>query len=360
MSEQRVASLDFLRGAAAFLVVIPHFFAFEKIGVELFEAISILGVEIFFVLSGYVLAPQLLLIAKSDNSLGNLRVFLIRRWMRTVPAYLVALIIMSVLMHRLITADFLRYLSYSQNLWTHLNNDYFSIAWSLSVEEWFYVIFPVFLLWYGAVTRKHTLKMAVTSAIWFIVLITAARFLFGDYQSWGPDVRRVVVFRIDSIAYGFLLYVALNKTSCHIGKISALFTTTAFAVIIFFGILLAIHIGDNQSKELEALFPFYAAVLGSACIMMALRANALFASHGWLAQLGFFLGRISYSVYLFHLVVFTAIGGKLSTVPLSFRFAITVGLTVLIAYLMRTAIEEPILAMRPKFRQAVSAVENGN
>jgi hypothetical protein len=86
----RVASLDLLRGLAAWTVAIPHFFVYHAVQLDFFEAISILGVEIFFVLSGYVLAPQILLCV-TEAKLKYLWVFLVRRWMRTVPAYIVAL-----------------------------------------------------------------------------------------------------------------------------------------------------------------------------------------------------------------------------------------------------------------------------
>jgi peptidoglycan/LPS O-acetylase OafA/YrhL len=349
--KHRLASLDFLRGMAAFLVVIPHFFVFEKIGVQTFEAISILGVEIFFVLSGYVLAPQILFILNSENRFRNLKIFLIRRWMRTIPAYLIALICISVFSHRLWSPDFFRYLVYAQNLWRQLNtDDYFSIAWSLSVEEWFYITFPVFLILFLELTRRKNLGTAIVAAASFIVLITIARSMLGDYQNWGPAVRRAVAFRIDSIAYGFVLYIAVNRTSFDIRKIPAPLIWLAFAIIAVAGVFVTTSIGNNQSFWLETLFPFYAAIFGAACIICALRADALFVSHKKLAHLGFFLGRISYSVYLFHLIVLTAIAGKFSGLPIPLLFCLVIGTTVMLAYLMYTAIEAPILAARPRFK----------
>jgi peptidoglycan/LPS O-acetylase OafA/YrhL len=82
--ERRIASLDFLRGTAAMSVTILHFFIFKNIGDRLAESVSILGVEVFFVLSGYVLAPQIMFFVIERPSIRNLGVFLARRWMRTV------------------------------------------------------------------------------------------------------------------------------------------------------------------------------------------------------------------------------------------------------------------------------------
>ena len=58
---------------------------------DLAEVVSITAVEVFFVLSGFVLGPQIVLCARRRNW-ATLRTFLLRRWMRTIPSYLVALL----------------------------------------------------------------------------------------------------------------------------------------------------------------------------------------------------------------------------------------------------------------------------
>lgn len=147
MSERRIVSLDFLRGVAALSVTIPHFFIFHHLADRLAETVSILGVEIFFVLSGYVLAPQIISFVVERPNIRNLGIFLMRRWMRTIPPYLIALFVMSASAHELLTPDFFRYTTYTQNLFWQSNvEDYFSVAWSLSVEEWFYLVFPPFFM----------------------------------------------------------------------------------------------------------------------------------------------------------------------------------------------------------------------
>lgn len=89
----RVASLDLLRGAAAFIVVIPYYAMTMPGEHALAEIISILGLENFFVLSGYVLAPQIIMVAVEPRRMLNLGIFLARRWLRTILPYLVALLI---------------------------------------------------------------------------------------------------------------------------------------------------------------------------------------------------------------------------------------------------------------------------
>src|SRR5262245_41783686 len=93
---ERVVSLDLLRGLAAFAVMVPHFFMYYLgEASDLAEVVSITAVEVFFVLSGFVLGPQIVLCARRRNW-ATLRTFLLRRWMRTIPSDLVALLAISV------------------------------------------------------------------------------------------------------------------------------------------------------------------------------------------------------------------------------------------------------------------------
>src|SRR5437016_12393706 len=101
----RIAPLDAVRGGAAFAVAIPHFFMAKGLFVGVCESISIVAVEVFFILSGFVLAPQLLFcFGKGD--LGSLKIFYLRRWMRTIPPYLLALVLISGIYGELFSADF--------------------------------------------------------------------------------------------------------------------------------------------------------------------------------------------------------------------------------------------------------------
>src|ERR1700704_6219699 len=141
---KRIAALDLIRGIAAFSVAVPHYLMLGS-DAPAAEVTSVLAVEIFFALSGFVLAPQILFCMQRRHW-GDVGIFLVRRWMRTIPPYLFALILISTMAGELFSADFFRYAFYVQNLFQQANlNDYYSIAWSLSVEEWFYVSLPAIM-----------------------------------------------------------------------------------------------------------------------------------------------------------------------------------------------------------------------
>jgi len=349
----RVASLDFLRGIAALSVAIPHFFAYREIFPDRAETVAVLSVEVFFVLSGYVLAPQILFCLNAER-LSYLGTFVVRRWMRTIPPYLVALLLISVVTRQLGTWDFARYLFYVQNLFRQSNaNDYFAIAWSLSVEEWFYVTFPALLMAAAFVLGRRNLRFALAFAIVFCVAISAARLLFGDLHDWGSAVRRVVVFRVDSIGYGFLLYLGVEGFKRHWLSTIPIWSLAlaAVAMTVLSGTMLE-HIAATGDHVAEQLFPFAAALFGSALILLALRCETLLWRRPVVAQLGFWLGRISYSTYLFHIILIELIVAafpRMRTVTEGLLF-LAVLFTFTTAFY--AAFERPILARRPRYTAA--------
>jgi len=208
----RIASLDLMRGVAAFVVACAHFFMANEISPFFNEIASIIAVEVFFILSGFVLAPQIINLAHPQGHRG-LIVFLSRRWLRTIPLYIFSLSLMAVLSSNLFTSSFWEYLFYLQNFYKPLkNNDFYSIAWSLSVEEWFYIIFPLYLMGSILILRLKPSKLAILKiSIIFCIIISILRILIGNYENWGESIRRVVLFRLDSIAYGIILFILLHK-----------------------------------------------------------------------------------------------------------------------------------------------------
>ena len=135
-----ISSLDLFRGIAAYGVAICHFY-YYLYNLNNFQFYSIFFVEFFFVLSGFVLTPQL---QRVYNNTKNTKIFYFRRWLRTIPPYLIALVCYSIVFLKF-DIDTLKYLLFIQNTFNNfVDSDYFYIAWSLSIEEFFYLVFPPF------------------------------------------------------------------------------------------------------------------------------------------------------------------------------------------------------------------------
>jgi peptidoglycan/LPS O-acetylase OafA/YrhL len=349
----RVVALDLLRGLAAFAVMIPHYFMYHLGNAGAFaEAISIVAVEVFFVLSGFVLGPQIVLCA-TRRDWATLRTFLVRRWMRTIPSYLIALLAVSIIFKELGTADFFRYVAYVQNLFAQYNeHDYYPVAWSLSVEEWYYVVFPIVLLAFGLGSwgGRSVWRQSLIAALCFIIVITLLRTVFGSSDNWGAAVRRVVVFRIDSIAYGFVLYLFVSRATPAwnlMGRWAALlaFLMTT-AVLLYVDVAL---LGNDSSPGLRHLHPFASAAFGMSTVIFFLSLEAQVTS--WrMNSISAYVGHLSYPIYLFHLAVLFGLARLVPEQHVLVGFGLYVGGTVLIAAVIHYAFEQPILAARPRYR----------
>jgi peptidoglycan/LPS O-acetylase OafA/YrhL len=340
----RVASLDLLRGLAALAVALPHFFVYTADGTRACETVSVLAVEIFFVLSGFVLAPQILLCVERGGFAILLR-FLVRRWMRTVPPYAVALVAISVLFQEMNTPDMWRYLFYVQNLWRQFNtNDYYSVAWSLSIEEWFYVGFPALLL-LVRMLAPGGVKRSIAAALAVIAAVAVLRGTAADYNDWGPEVRRVVVFRIDSIVYGFLLFVLIGRLGFSRSAVVS-FVLLALAAIIGFKTITLIAETSNPAAKFA--FPFVAAAFGMLAVTFFRALAPAIDRFPALRRLSLFFGRISYSVYLFHMHALYLVREGFAGMPEPAQFAIYLAATTAFASLFYHFFERPILAARPR------------
>jgi peptidoglycan/LPS O-acetylase OafA/YrhL len=354
---KRVAALDLVRGLAAFSVAIPHYLILAAVAPETSEAVSVLGVEVFFVLSGFVLAPQILACVAGQRP-GDLGVFLVRRWMRTIPPYFVALMAMSLVADALPSADFLRYVFYVQNLFAQHNaSDYYPIAWSLSIEEWFYVTFPALLFFSARWRGSGGIRFCVVMACLFVMAVTAARLLFGNLGQWGEDVRRVVVFRVDSIAYGFLLYILLRRIDLgrlHRGAmIVGAALLFALAALVAFDDVMAIAGAANAAAK--ELFPFYAAAFGMSAIFLFYALGGAIEARLPLAAIASFMGRISYSVYLFHLLIAIAVHSVVGGTAILVQLAAYIPCVVAFSAVFFRYFEKPILAARPHYQGADEA-----
>ncbi len=350
---KRSASLDSLRGAAAFAVAVPHYLTANAPFSPTVEAVAVASVEVFFVLSGFVLAPQIV-----DWVVGrpwrNLGVFLARRWMRTIPPYVAALVVVALMTGNLFTADALRYLFYVENLIRSSNAvDFYPVAWSLAVEEWFYLLFAPLLFLAGRALGRNDRRIDVAFAILFVLVVVALR-AFAAPADWDLNVRRVTLFRIDSIVWGFLLYLALERRPLLALKrapdarwLVALAAAFAAAAALEFRVA---TLALEGVRVAQAVFPYASALFGVAAVGAFREADGLFRGPR-IAALSFYLGRISYSAYLFHIVIVMALKPLIGAWPLALQLALYVAAISAFSTIFWRGFERPILAARPDYRR---------
>jgi len=153
----RIFGLDLMRATAILMVVAGHCLWIypqdDSLFHQLLQLFGFFGVEIFFVLSGFLIGKILYqLYLKEDFSLATVFYFLKRRWYRTLPNYYLVLLI------NIIIAGFIgyempqlwRYFFFLQNFKVSML-PFFTESWSLAVEEFAYVVLPFFIFMVGLV-----------------------------------------------------------------------------------------------------------------------------------------------------------------------------------------------------------------
>jgi peptidoglycan/LPS O-acetylase OafA/YrhL len=214
----RVFGLDLMRALAIIFVVMGHGLMLEKANTDFPWIRLINGVELFFVLSGFLIGGILIKIFQNSNSFGvrEIKNFWIRRWFRTLPNYYLILILNIVVVYfGVIKEDFSqfnwKFFLFLQNF-SQPFTGFFWESWSLSIEEWFYLLFPiilgvVFLTMKGLKTDKK--NMFLGSIIIFLIipfllrLFIASKFDVDNFLL-GVKIFKVVIYRLDGIALGLL------------------------------------------------------------------------------------------------------------------------------------------------------------
>ncbi|MGF7216050.1 peptidoglycan/LPS O-acetylase OafA/YrhL [Spirosoma lacussanchae] len=220
---KRVFGLDVMRAAAILIVVDAHATVAlkEYYNGAFWHHLLPDGVELFFVLSGFLIGGILIRSyeKKSHFDAGLLLNFWTRRWFRTLPNYylvLLGLIGLSLLRayragvhHSLPQRDTLiRYFFFLQNFTTYVP-DFFTETWSLAIEEWSYITLPLILwLMQTLLPASWPRQRIVLAAILTVILGTNLCRLVLSAQVPLPagelGFRGIVLTRLDAISYGVL------------------------------------------------------------------------------------------------------------------------------------------------------------
>jgi len=161
MINNRNYGLDTLRSLAIILVFMFHCFMYSKSPLlTSIGHVGWVGVDLFFVLSGYLIGNQIFSALKKQNF--SLKMFYMRRFLRTLPNYFIVLALYFLIpsfRELPLTTPLWKFMTFTQNF--GLSVSAFSHAWSLCIEEQFYFMLPIVLL---LVIYKKALRLG-----WFLI-----------------------------------------------------------------------------------------------------------------------------------------------------------------------------------------------
>ena len=325
-------SLDLFRGFCGYGVAFCHLQAFVFKNSQM-EYLSLLFVEFFFILSGFVLYPQLIKILENKD---NLFIFYKRRWIRTLPLYVIILLVVSALTSELLSYDFFKYLFFVQKIIPNfISNDYYPVAWSLSIEELFYLSFPLLIVLFS---KKNIIRNTI---IIFFVIVILKYFLTNNFDS--NFYRTGSLLRFDAILLGFLLrhfYFKLLKLK---------FSLLIIFIIIFF----LYYFGQNyivtvqEEHEIKYIFILMLQLLSVLSLVLFTFIEPVM-KNNFIKNFSSLVSKQTYSIYLMH-IIFIYLLDKMQFSLFIANFIYMPSL-FLLSLLIFKFIEKPLLDLRPKMR----------
>ena len=307
------------------------------------------GVDLFFVLSSYLIT-ELLLREHAARGEFSVSAFYIRRALRIWPLYFTFLALTVFVIPQIFSDEnfgpkyIVSFALFFGNWVCAIYGLPFSVAsplWSISVEEQFYLGWPLLLLLVGV----HRIKQL---AIGMIVVALATRVFLAAYGVEHPGVWCNTLARLDSIAAGAILAVSLRGRSPEIRYVLRfLFIAVALVGLV----LVARYLRQDGPLSIVT---YSATALASVLLLMAvLRTDArvlLLRPFSWFV----YLGRISYGLYVFHLLALALLPRLFVTLfgvapGFAQRIVLSFVLTVMLAAASYNWLEQPFLKLKKRF-----------
>ncbi|TND04845.1 MAG: acyltransferase 3 [Bacteroidetes bacterium] len=177
------------------------------------------GIELFFSLSGFLIGGLLIkgMIEKNRYTPAAFFDFCKRRWYKTLPVYYLAvgIIYLSGYFITGFHADFnFRFLFFSQNFFRS-EGWFFPVSYSLAIEEWFYILFPLLFLLLVALFRRsqNPYRLLLVTALIFVLVSLGIRswLYFEQHAHWDMVMRKSIITRFDSSVYGVMLAILFYR-----------------------------------------------------------------------------------------------------------------------------------------------------
>lgn len=351
----RFSNVDVLRACAVLLVLVHHIAtfipAFAQGVLGDFCRFGAHGVDLFFVISGFLFGSMLLGELQSTNTI-NLKRFYRHRFLRIVPLYWFATLISiplcfvagwctkdSMVLVPMQLAYDLGFLHTIKGSGTALQA---WASWSLAVEIWFYMLIPVTLIWVHRISRgKETTLAIVLSLLAALGLLLRALCVYSingavtEMSIWLAVSRPYV--RFDELLIGVLAYVLGRRA---MAKTNKAIMWTGGVVIAAVYLFLARPFGTYQWFTTTSwVFMPTLLSIGFACLLVGSFATRFV--HPFVTV----IANLSYSLYLMHAMVTLVVSRQAHPESFALEFVFA---SVIAAYIASLLVEYPFLKMYKK------------
>lgn len=334
--------LDGIRGIAALMVVLFHFYQ----GENKYVIIGQTGVTLFFVLSGFLITRIILQTKEEKKFLSS---FFIRRTLRIFPLYYLFLIIFFFLIPLITHSPFYPW-SKQWYFWIYLQDFAMTFRWpiegpvhfwSLAVEEHFYLIWPFLLLWLPARFVKGIGYLFIACSV--VTSILLAQIGTGGFY--------FTFSNIDALSMGAIL-ASIEREESDLGF---KFRRISFYGFIPFSFLLVLICFVSHANYYQVLKPtviafIYAIIIRAVVVFREKRIIKLVLVNPFLQ----YTGKVSYGMYVYHPLIFILYERYFFHGKGPLFFVLNILITYLIAYLSFSFFESKIMSLKKYFEYGKS------
>ncbi|HEY5371134.1 MAG TPA: acyltransferase [Hanamia sp.] len=305
-----IPQLDGIRGLAIILVVTFHYWG----NIPLFT-FGWSGVDLFFVLSGYLITDRLIVLQQQKDFLKR---FYINRALRIMPVYYLTLILFYAAFNLFVKKqNFHLFIFYDQNWasfvlflqnWSFqfyhgVKENYLQHFWSLAIEEQFYLLWPFFL--YQFRQKKYFYKLVLS----VIIIVCARTLLFITHPSWEDYGYYFynTFCRMDAFLIGgCLLLLQQGNYNIPYRNLSIAALAIIFAGIFYVGNAIGYANPFISTIGLTLIAVMYGGLIYAASNNTSKFISTIF-NYGWLK----FTGKISYGLYIFHWLILRLLSARI-------------------------------------------------
>lgn len=361
---KHMPQLDGLRAVAILLVLVQHFSPPEAMfGSRGVFPLGFVGVDLFFVLSGYLISRILLAQAQSAEPVGRfVWRFIVRRALRLFPLYYAVLVVAVVFDYQGVRQHAGWMFSYTSNfLSIRLGEPVpgFTQFWSLAVEEQFYLFWPWLIL---LTPRAHLPKV-------FVLMLLSGPVGRGLAAAFGGSallIRYSSHLLLDLFAAGAVLAWLQQRGIDERGErlLRLGFWTAAGVMAVALGLRASGLPVVSANETVLVPFSFVGALIWARVIHACSKGTATWAGRVLAWRPMVYIGQISYGIYVLHNFVEDLAPPALATLGLDWprsslpNFVLLTALTVALAALSWTLIEKPINSLKQRWSPAGSAADS--
>ena len=358
----RLNGLDHLRALAIIMVLMYHYRAFaHPVWIDTIGRFGWTGVDLFFVLSGFLISGQLFREIKNHQNI-SLGSFFIKRFFRIIPPYAFTLLLyfsIPFFRERETLSPLWKFITFTQNYGLDvINSGTFSHAWSLCIEEQFYLLFPFSLLF---LIKLKQLRYILWLAPLCIILSLLLRYISWNtfilpytgsdnfWREWYMKLYYPTYTRLDGLAIGVFIGYVFHYSQKFQNFVHSNGNSLFISSIILFGV--SLWICNDQSSETASIFGFTCVAVSFGVLVMSAVSETSFFYH---TRLGISsqLAGLSYAIYLSHKGIIHMIQELMTytKIPSSGIFALFICLTgcITAGLFYRYFIEKPASVIRNK------------